>query len=139
MRAYGTRASPQAALNGRYTGGADLAWARQHRHDGCLPASDRADANLAQDHPRQVDDRPLIQSPIREAGSGRARGCSAPLCAALSVGPWRVGAAFASACHCRYPRLPDRATWRAPLALRLLSRRGLLLPLVQEPELSQMP
>jgi hypothetical protein len=80
-----------------YTGGADPVRARQHRDDGCLPASDRADANLAQGHPRQVDDRPLIQSPIRQVGNGRARRCSAPLCAGLSVGIWRVGAAFARA------------------------------------------
>ena len=113
----------------------DPARSPEHRHHRHLHASDRADPRLAQNRSRQGDDRPLIAAPaVIEVAD-----VSPPLRGRLPVGPWRIDAAIASARHRRHHRLPHRSSRRTPLALRPLQRRGLLLPLLQEPQLSQMP
>src|SRR6516225_2268173 len=114
---------------------ADSARPREHRHHDHLYASDGADPCLAPCPSRQGDERPLIAAVRRDRGCGRLprfRG-------GLPIDAWCSDAGLASPRHHRHHELPHGGLGRPPVALRPMQPRGLLLSLVQEPLLSQVP
>ena len=136
---YAARPAPRlrdaaARERRRHKGRANPAWTRPYRHDRDLHQPHRTHPHLAQRRARQIDDR----SPIRPIRHDRDRGRLSSLRRRLSIGPWRVGAAVASARYHRHSSVPHRGARRPSMALRPLQRRDLLLPFLQEPRLSQM-
>ena len=106
---------------------------RQHRHDGHLHSPDHAHPGVAAQSARSADDRPLRH------GHDRDRRGVPPLRGGLPRGARRIDAALASARHRGHPCLPHRGTRRPDLALRGVQRRGVLLPLLRQSQLPQVP